>query len=77
MPLRKHEPVPEEMMNAESPVNSICEELRCIYNKTSDPEIKLRCRVATSMAKSMSRYIVKLTNNRGWFKGFWDKKEVK
>lgn len=76
MSLHKHEPVPEELMEAQSPVNSICETLRMIYHKTDDPEIKMQCRIATSMAKSMSKYICKLTGNEAWFKGYWDKKEV-
>jgi hypothetical protein len=70
MPLRKHEPIPEEAMNYMSPKDSICEVLRRIYWKTDDPEIKLNCRIATSMAKAMTK---KLTGYRKkWEEDFWD-----
>ena len=70
MPLRKHEPVSEREMCRVSPFYSICEVLREIYHKSSDPEIKLKARIATAMAKSMSN---KLTEYNGaWKKGFFD-----
>lgn len=33
--------------------NTICEKLREIFNLTTDEEIKLRCRIAMTMAKKM------------------------
>ena len=52
--LHKHEPISESEMNAASPRNSICETLRGIYHSTEDPDIRLKCREAVSMAKAMS-----------------------
>lgn len=70
MPLRKHEPIDEEAMKWISPKNSICEVLREIYWGTKDPNIKLKCRVATSMAKAMT---AKLSEYKeGWEEGYWD-----
>ena len=70
MPLRKHEPIAEKEMAYASQNNSICQVLRDIYHKTNDPKIKLRCRLAVSMAKSMS---AKMTGyKKNWEAGFWD-----
>jgi len=41
--------------------HTICEMLREIYALTDDEEIKLKCRVATAMAKSMH-------NKLKWYK---------
>lgn len=71
MPLRKHEPIDEEAMRWISPKNSICEVLREIYWKTSDPEIKLKARIATSMAKSITGKLSEY--KKGWEKEYWDK----
>ena len=75
MPLRKHEPIDESRMNDCSPRYSICEMLRMIYHKTDDEEIKLNCRIATSMAKAMDKKIGELSENTSWFLDFWDKKK--
>lgn len=45
-----------------------CELLRQIYQMTDDPYIKLRCCVATTVAKSMA---IELTKYLGWG---WSKK---
>lgn len=34
--------------------NSICSILRNIYHRTTDEDIKFKCRVATTMAKNMA-----------------------
>lgn len=73
MPLRKHKPIDEEEMRWISPKNSICEVLRGIYWKTDDPEIKLQCRVATSMAKSITNKLSEYKD--GWEADFWDENE--
>jgi len=55
MPYRRVDPVPVELMN-ESRYDghfSICQKLRDIYRMTDDEEIKLNCRIAMAMAKSM------------------------
>lgn len=73
--MRKHNPVPVEAMEAESPAESICEVLRQIYHASSGEDVRLKCRIATSMAKSMSRRIAELSGDEGWFNGYWDTKE--
>jgi hypothetical protein len=75
MTLHKHNPVPEESMDAVNPEYSICEVLRGIYHKTDDEDIKYQCRVAVAMAKAMSKRIVQLSGKQHWFDGFWDKKD--
>lgn len=70
MPIRKHEPVSEESMKWDSPKNTICNTIREIYNAIDDPDARLNCRLATAMAKAMSR---KLTEyKKGWSVGFFD-----
>jgi hypothetical protein len=64
-PVRKHEPVPEKQMNYISHRDTICAILRDIYFATQNPEIKLKARIATSMAKSMSRKLME-------YKSDWD-----
>ena len=67
---RKHEPVPEKEMNCVSQRETICAVLRDIYFATENQEVKLKARIATSMAKSMSR---KLTEYKeGWENDFFD-----
>ena len=74
MPLHKHNPVPESDMNHHSPNYSICEAIREIYWLTDDPDIKLRCRVITAMAKAMNNKMVELTGDKKWHMtdGFWN-----
>lgn len=52
--LKFYEPCPEAHMEHENRMNTICEQLRQIYKLTENPEIKLRARIATTMAKKMS-----------------------
>ncbi len=77
MPLHKHEPVPESDMDHRSPNQSICEAIREIYWATHDPDIKLKCRVITAMAKAMNSKMVELTDDNSWYitEDFWDKRE--
>lgn len=76
MALRKHSPVPISVMDTESDINTICEILRQIYHKTDDTEIKTKCRIATSMAKSMSRKLRQYKDEASYSdERFWDKKE--
>ena len=70
----KHQPVPEADMEVVSPRYSICEVIRGIYKSTDDPKIKTECRIATAMAKAMSKKISDLlTDQQYWFVDFWDK----
>lgn len=79
MPIHKHEPVPREDMYRISPRYTICECLREIYELAvkldngecvNPKEIKLLCRTATAMAKSMER---KLDAYKAeWDEEFWD-----
>jgi hypothetical protein len=68
--LHKHEPIAEEEMCWISPEHTICEVLREIYWTTDDKNIRLKCRVATSMAKSMTEKLTEYKEE--WEKGFWD-----
>ena len=68
--IHKHEPVAEEKMAKRSLRYTICQVLREIYFSTSDPKIKLNCRIATSMAKAMDRKLKE--NNVTWAVGFFD-----
>lgn len=60
-------PVPEKEMDHVSYKLTVCEMLREIYNKTKDPEIKMTCRIATSLAKSMAARIT-IHEGSGWGK---------
>lgn len=73
MPLRKHEPVSDEAMRWTSPNNSICQVLREIYFTTDDPDTKLRCRLATAMAKAMTAKLK--AYKQDWEREFWDSNE--
>lgn len=64
MSIRIHEPVSEEVMLDDEHIgeHSICQTLRNIYKladnrKANIGHIKLQCRVAMSMAKSMNRQL--------------------
>ena len=69
--LHKHDPVPREKMDKVSPEHTICEVLREIYHMTNDENIKYKCRVATAMAKAMSRRLTEL--NSDWSNNFFGK----
>ena len=62
-----YEPAPEEHMNIISGRLTCCEILREIYRATDNPEIKMKCRVATTIAKSMAARITKY-EGRNWGK---------
>ncbi len=55
MPYKRHNPVSEGHMQKQrySGHHTICQTLRDIYEMTNNPEIKMKCRVGMSMAKSM------------------------
>lgn len=57
-------------MDWASPHLSICQVLREIYFTTDDPNTKLRCRLATAMAKAMTAKLE--TYKKEWEKEFWD-----
>ena len=57
MPYKRHEPIDEREMDRTryDGHHSICQTLRDIYHLTEDEEIRLKARIAMSMAKSMQR----------------------
>lgn len=57
MPYKRHEPVNERVMDLSNYEghHSICQTLRDIYHMTDDEDIKIKCRVAVAMAKSMQK----------------------
>ncbi len=73
--LRKHEPVPKEAMRWQSSQHTICQVLRDIYFKTKDEDIKLKCRLATAMAKAMDKKLKEY--NKDWREGFYDRRQLR
>ena len=63
-------PVDESTMNTASPRNSICETLRAAYHMTGEPDVKLKLREATAMAKAMSAKLAE--KHPKWYWNFWD-----
>jgi len=61
MSYKTHKPISEEkMLNPKyAGHNTICQYLRDIYMITDDKDIKLKCRVAMNMAKSMHERLKK------------------
>lgn len=57
-----YEPCPEEWMTMENPRYTICEVLRGIYQETNNPAIKLKSRVAMTMAKKMNDRLISLND---------------
>ena len=57
MPYKRHDPVPESEMDMSrwQGHHSICQMLRDMYHETNDENIKLKCRICMSMAKSMNK----------------------
>jgi len=56
-----------------SPNDTICETIRGIYNLSDNPEIRLKCRIATAMAKAMTAKLIEYKEN--WADGFFDKND--
>jgi len=69
--LRKHEPVPDAVMQIVSHECSICETLRQIYQATEDEYIRKLARLATAQAKAMSSKLA-FYHGEKWWKGFCD-----
>lgn len=67
----KWDPVSKGEMEKEKPWCTICETLRQVYKRTEDEESKLLLRIATQMAKSMQRKLIKY--GVGMEKKDWDK----
>lgn len=53
------DPCPEHWMEMENPQWSICQVLREIWQRTDNPEIKTRARIAVTMAKKMQAKLIK------------------
>ena len=53
MKIRKYEPVDEHLMQKAGDDGTICQTIREIYNATEDEAIRLKCRTAMAMAKSL------------------------
>ena len=66
--IRKHKPISEKWMIRNVPEGTICQILRDIYFLSDNEDIKLKSRIAMSMAKSMAKklkiYVIKLDNSR-------------
>lgn len=57
MPYRRHDPIDIAEMDRTryDGHHSICQFLRDIFHLTDNEEIKLKCRIAMNMAKSMNK----------------------
>lgn len=66
-------PINEKHMNYNGKQYSLCQMLREIYQLTDDPEIKLKCRIASRMGKIMAAKISKY--ELGWEETTWPYKE--
>ena len=53
-----YDPCPEEWMGMENPRFTICEILREIYQATHDSSIRLKARIAMTMAKKMNNRLL-------------------
>jgi hypothetical protein len=73
MPIHRHEPISEEAMKWVSQQHTICETLREAYHLIDNEEARLKLRIATSMAKSMTAKLSEYKRN--WRNGFWDDNE--
>lgn len=82
MALHARDPVPPKEMAVASPVHSICETQRIIYraaealpDSPERDEIMYRARLGVAQGKAMSDYIVRLTGDSSWFRGWWRRKD--
>lgn len=66
-------PINEKHMTHNSKHYTLCQVLREIYQLTDDPEIKLKCRIASRMGKIMAAKISKY--ELGWEETTWPYKE--
>lgn len=56
--LKLCDPCPEEWMTMSNPKYSICEVLREIWQSVDDPQVKIRARIALTMAKKMNLKLI-------------------
>lgn len=66
-------PMPERDMNWISRRWTLCQILRELYHVTDDPELKLKIRIASTMAKAMATAISEHEPN--WGRGRWPWRE--
>ena len=75
MTLHEHEPISEAEMRKRPGPYTVCRVLRDIYFSTDNEHIKLKCRVATSMTKAMTKKLFEYNklskSNKPWDKEFW------
>jgi hypothetical protein len=67
-------PINERYMIYSSKRYTICQMLREIYQLTDNPEIRLKCRIASRMSKCMAKIITEY-KGEGWEDNFWPLKE--
>lgn len=67
MPYKKHTPVSERMMDRRiyEGEHTICQTIRDMYHLTDNEEIRLKCRLAMSMAKSMCEKLMQYRDKYG------------
>ena len=72
--IHKHGPGVERYMDKTFPEHTDCQQLRELYHRTKDPEMKMGLRIAVSMAKAMQRKLAEYNPNGQ--KDFWDERET-
>lgn len=66
----KHEPCDIRLMDKEWPEVTICEMLRQIFRATENEEIRLKARIAVTMAKKMDSKLREY--KKTWDRRFWE-----
>lgn len=66
----KHEPCKLSLVYKKWPEYTICEVLRQIFRSTENDDIRIKARIAITMAKKMDRKLRKYKKN--WDEGFWE-----
>lgn len=70
----KMKPIGEKYMFYSSKRYTLCQMLREIYQLTDDPEIRLKCRIASRMAKCMATMVTEY-KGIGWEESFYPLRE--
>lgn len=67
MPYPRHKPVSERQMDRRiyEGENTICQTIRDMYHLTDNQDIRLKCRLAMSMAKAMCVKLMKYRDIHG------------
>ena len=73
--IKRHPPIPERKMYVQGKHFTICEILREVYLASEDKEVRMKLRIAATMAKKMSKKLGKYKAHWEEGAGFWLKKK--